>query len=300
MKYLVINEMSPDDWTYVEWQKNGIKAAILFKRVCKVLRAIRRYHLKSKLPLKSIWLGRWKKQISDLDVIVLHMSSLSLWIPKYINKQNPDLRIVAWYWNSVTDAINPEKIEGKCELWSFDPENCKKYNMKFNHQYYFKSLVKKDATIDKDLFFCGSDSGRGEKITKIYKELKQRGINADFRVVYPQYPGLPDEIKSDRLSYSEIVNGICSSKAIFELVREGQSGPTLRLMEAVFQGKKLVTDNKCVIEEPFYDSSKIFVLRDDNWNELVEFLNTDFEEYDGTIIDEYDVNGWIKRFGIKL
>lgn len=300
MKYIVVTEASKDDWAYNEWKRNGIVCDILFKRVGKLARAIRRLHIKSNIPYKSFWLGKWKKQLDSLDVIVLHVSSLTMWIPKYINTINPKVRVIAWYWNSVTSDTNPINLKGECEIWSFDPENCKEYGMKFNHQYYFKSLIKNDVTIDKDLFFCGSDSGRGERITNIYTELKKRGVNADFRIVNPQYQGIPDEIKSERMKYADISINICSSKAILELVRKGQSGATARLMEAVFQGKKLITDNKHVVDEPFYDESRIFLLDDNKWDDIVAFLNTPSKEYGDEIIDEYDVVRWISRFGIDI
>lgn len=300
MSYLVIDVSDPDNWTYIEWQRNGIESTVLFKSLCKIGRAIRRFHIKLNLPWKSIWLGEWKKNIINTDVIVLHISSLSLWVPKFINKINPNTRVIAWYWNSVTSAINPSRIQGKCEMWSFDITDCKKYGMHFNHQYYFKSLVMKDVIIDNDVFFCGSDSGRGELLSRIYEQLKKRGVKADFRIVYPEYTEIPQEIISDRLSYSEIINGIGSCRAILELVRNGQSGPTLRLMEAVFQGKKLITNNIHVLEEPFYDSSKIFLLKNDNWDELVDFLYAPYEAYDEELLDRYDVSNWLREFGITI
>lgn len=293
---LILTEAARDDWAYVEWKKNKIEAEIIFKKVNKPLRAIRRAWIKYQLPLTQIWYAKWKEQVKQADIIIVHMSYLTLALCEYLNILNPKARVIAWYWNCVDKTILPTNIRGNCEKWSFDIENCKDYHMRFNHQYYFKSFIKRTDKIIWDVYFCGSDVGRGEAIKQVYESCRKMNMKVKFSVVYPKSTNIPQEIISTRVSYDEIRKNIANSKAILELIRTGQSGATIRLMEAVFFGKKLITNNPYVKQEELYHEKNIFLLGERPIEELGDFLNSEFVPYDEKLLDQYDVRQWIQNF----
>lgn len=294
---LILVEAAEDDWAYREWIRNGIESRIIFKKQPKPIRAIRRFYIRSGLPFQNIWYSKeWKKSVKEAGLIILHINSLNMDMTAYINRLNPKARVIAWYWNSVSAHIRPTKLKGDCDIWSFDPENCKKYGMKFNHQYYFSSLADTSDKIMQDVYFCGSDSGRGKQITDIYDKLQKIGITSRFQVVYPQYGGLPKELISPPVSYDVIRKNIVGTKAILEIVREGQSGATVRTMEALFFRKKLITTNQSVVQEPFYDSRNIYLIKDGSLDGLKEFMMTDMKEFSQEYIDQYDVIQWVNNF----
>lgn len=297
-RFLILVEADEKDWAVVEWKKNNIETEIVFKSVNRFLRAIRRVYMHSFLPCKHIWYGAWKDKIKDYDCIIVHVTHLNMHIPKYINTVSKDTRVIAWYWDAVKAITHPKKIKGECEKWSFDRENCEKFGLNFNHQYYFKSLQCKNKEIKYDLCFCGTDSGRGEIIRKVYNTCKEMGLKLKFRVVYSNTHDLPEEILSKPVPYSTIQDDISESRAILELLRDGQSGSTIRMMEAVYDDKKLVTNNQSVKDEEFYDESRIFVLGERDICDLPSFLNERCLPYSEEVKDYYDVHSWIKRFGI--
>ena len=137
-------------------------------------------------------------------------------LPEYINKIDSDKRVIAWYWNSVNSQTNPVLLKGSCEKWSFDPDNCEQYGMMFNHQFYFKSLVIQESEITYDVYYCGSDSGRGRIITEFYTYLVQLGLNVKFQVVDPKFRRLPQEVISSFIPYDRIRENISHSRAILE------------------------------------------------------------------------------------
>lgn len=285
-----------EDWAYVAWKKNDIAAEIIFKRVNKVLRGIRRLWIRYHVPFALIWYRNWKHRICQANIIVFHVSYLTMDLAKYLNKINPHAKIIAWYWNSVSNLTLPVNIHGNCEKWSFDPENCKEYGMKFNHQYYFKSYIQTENVQIWDIYFCGIDIRRSENIMKVYRACKEQGIVAKFQVVDSKSDLYPREIVSPRVNYKEICENIASSKAILELVRKGQSGPTIRLMESLFFGKKLITDNLYVKDEEFYNEKNIFLLNERPISEMKDFLEEEFIPYNPELLDKYDVKQWLKNF----
>lgn len=296
-KTLIIVQTSPNDWAFNEWKNNDIPSYICFRNMNKVLRGIRRIWFQLHLPFSFIWLSPlWQIEIKNADMVIVHMSSLTMSLPKYINSLNPNAKVIAWYWNSVCKKTLPRNVKGKCELWSFDPEDCRMYNMFFNHQYYFKSLVKEPQKAEWDIFFCGSDSGRGEKLTHLYNEFVKFGLNVNFKIVYPKYEGIPSSIKSKPLDYKDIAEFNSKSKAILEIHRPGQAGATVRLMEALFYKKKIITNNPYVKNEPFYNEKNIFLLGEQPLASLKEFVNSDYDHSVDKFIDEFDLKKWLNHF----
>lgn len=295
-RVLLLVQTSPSDWAFNAWRDNGAEAQIVYMQAPKLLRVLRRVWVRARLPFQHIWYGDWRQSVQGSDTVIINMSSLLLGLPSYINKMNPNCRVIAWYWNKVTKDTHPSLVKGKAELWSFDPDDCERYGMKFNHQYYFNSLVRKSDTLEHDVYFCGSDSGRGEKLTALYDLFSSLGIRSKFAVVYPRYPCMPDEIKSGYVPYSKICNEISKSRALLEIVREGQSGPTIRQMEALFFGKKLITNNKHVVTEEYYTEENIFLLGERDWSALPEFISSPADERAFEVCPKYEFAAWLRRF----
>ncbi|MBR6123425.1 hypothetical protein IKQ19_07515 [Candidatus Saccharibacteria bacterium] len=284
-------------WAFQEYENNGACALELFNKANKVLRTIRYFWMRFNLPFISIWLSKeWVERIKDAETIIIQMSYLTMNLPKFINKRNPDARVIAWYWDIVKERTQPKDIKGKCELWSFDPADCKKYGMRYNHQYYFKTLIKKSECCKWDVFFCGSDCGRGKMLTDLYRKMLELNLKVNFKIVYPQDKNIPLETVSKLLNYEEIRECNLNSKAILEIPRPGQSGATLRLMEALFLNKKVITNNPNVKEEPFYREKNIFILGERSIDDLKSFVDSDYDHSSDEYIDKYDFNSWLRNF----
>jgi hypothetical protein len=88
-----------------------------------------------------------------------------------------------------------------------------------------------------------------------------------FRSIDPSY------ISFKPISKSDIINLYNQTNAIIDIESETQSGLTMRTIEVLASGTKLITTNPNIKKEWFYDSSTIFVL-DDASTDLSIFLNT--------------------------
>lgn len=82
---------------------------------------------------------------------------------------------------------------------------------------------------------------------------------ADKDVDYPtQYL----EVLHRSISYMEILELISQSRVIVDITKSNQVGITLRVLEAAFMGKKLLTNNKCVKELDFYNEKNMLIIDD--------------------------------------
>lgn len=298
-KIVILAECKKNDWTFKEWKKNNLEAYIIFSPVSKIFRAIRRLWMTIGLPRFDIWYSKeWFNKVKCADIVIIHsIATLFSTLPLYINKINPKAKVIVWYWNSVQNSLKPWNIKGSCEKWSFDPKDCTEYDLKYNHQYYFKSLIlPQNNHLEYDVYFCGLDANRGEMLMNIYNKLKNLGLNNFFQIVNSQYKGIPKNLKSQYRPYHDLIDNVSRSRCLLEVVKSGQSGATIRLMEALFNNKKIITTNKTVKEEPFYDSHNIFIIGERPDSELYDFVKSDYVNPGHKFIEEYDVKQWLSNF----
>ena len=83
---------------------------------------------------------------------------------------------------------------------------------------------------------------------------------------------------------------------MLEILKEGQTGATLRLMEALFFKKKIITTNKSVKDEPFYSPQNVFIVGERSISELETFIKSDYDASVDKYIDIYDVSSWMNNF----
>lgn len=300
---LFLVQTNENDWVYLEWKKNNINAEIVMKKFPKIVRAIRRLWFYLDLPFKSFWYSsKWKKNVNNYNNFIVHASSITMKVPEYILKKNEKAKIFLWYWNPVDKKTNPKKIKSEhIEKWTFDTDDAKKYNLNYNKQYYFASKnINKNKKIKNDLFFVGSDKGRGIYVNEIYSLLKEKGFKLDFNLVTKEKNKYNKEIISKFLSYDTILEKISESKGILEIVQKNQSGPTLRTLESLFFSKKLLTNNINLKNFDFYDENNILIIDIENIdryiNEITSFLKKPYRKIDEKIIIDYEFNNWLMRF----
>ena len=66
----------------------------------------------------------------------------------------------------------------------------------------------------------------------------------------------------------------------------------------MFLERKLITNNTDIKNYDFYNHDNIFILGEDNINEIKEFINKPYKKIDQDIIDYYDFDQWLNRFGV--
>lgn len=91
---------------------------------------------------------------------------------------------------------------------------------------------------------------------------------------------------------------ILDSEVLLDLNQKGQTALTLRGMEAIFFGKKLITNNVEVKKLDCFAENNILVIDPENIDiKLIrEFLDKDFQPYADDALMKYDYSSWIKQF----
>ena len=295
-------------------KNNGFDVFRIYKDISLPMKFLRRAHLYSDLNLYKYWFNEeWIKKISQFDTIFIHASIIKVPVVKFINNNFPNKRIILWYWNPVRKTLPMDYTKNlDCELWSFDPYDCKKYGLNYNTQFYFDISKLKDSESCRneiDVLFVGKNKGRLKKLLEIERKLENISLRTYFHIVENSkflkfisvnlYNKLNYKTKynfSESISYENVLELIFNSNSILDIVSKGQTGLTLRPLEALYAEKKLITNDINIKTYDFYNPNNIFVLEDNNFDKINDFLNKNYQTVDDKITEKYQFSNWIKRF----
>lgn len=267
----------------------------------RLMRAARRLHFRAGLPMKSVWFEPWDDLVDEADLVLVSASNLSVPATLYIRSRWPGKRIVAWYWNPSGPGTDPGILPPDvCESWSFDRGDCKKFGLSYNTTYSFRDIADFRSEDDTDFLFVGTNKGRARFLSLLAEELREHGFSFRFCIT-----GLSrDEISSypllepiEPISYEEILRLTGSARTVVELPQAGQTGASLRPLEALMMGKKTLSFSKDILAEPLYDPSRVLVLDDLDIGRIEEFMRTESRPASQELVDYYDFDQWIRRFG---
>lgn len=142
------------------------------------------------------------------------------------------------------------------KVLTFDPSDAEKYGWQYVNTLYSQFPVEQ-VEKESDLFYIGAVKDRLPACMELLKLstkygaefcLKLLGVNSQQRERLPS-----DVVLEKPLPYPETLSWLLSTKCIFDMTQQGQSGITLRYYEAVVFNKKLLTNNKNISKLPFYN-----------------------------------------------
>lgn len=280
--------------------KDYLKSSItddksLFKFILKIIR-----RLDAVIPIYSYFFGDWWKSILEYDRIIVFDYNATPQMMRRIRKRRPDAELLLWVWNTAPDNI--EEFKKYSKVYCFDSSSCERWNLLYNNQFYFFPdeeilEIQKNAKIVSDIYFIGADKGRFEVLEKLAKILSDMKLKYEFEVLSDKKIEKDSFIKilNKPKDYIDIIKKISRTRCILEIVKKEQDGISLRVLEALFLNKKLITNNQKIKEYDFYRKENIFVLGDDKIDNLKEFLNSSFYEISDDIKRNYSYEEWLRR-----
>lgn len=213
------------------------------------------------------------------------------------------------YYNNTIDfdgRNNPRNfVHLDCELYTFDHKDAKTYKITQKDYYYNcydKVSLYNNVSEINDIFFVGVDKGRLHKLIKVKKMLY------NYKCVYhivPQKHKRYNEMEKIYLSdchmpYEDVMKNVACCKCVLEIKEAGQSGLTLRAIEALYFRKKLITSDENIVFYPWYNSNNIFILKEGTTLEEIEkFFKKDYKELPNEMYTMYNPEYWLESFFIN-
>ena len=260
----------------------------------KVMRAV---FIRGNLPLQSFFFNpSVRRNNSKLIILVVGYLTTKNYL-NWVRGCHPDARLVLLYEDPIQGyVIRPDQIpDCGYEVWTFDPADAEKFGIHFVKGLYIAEGKKRRKTPVYDVCFFGKDKGRAEEILRLGDQLRELGLNPMFQI-------MPDtKIQMRRkpfyqpyVPFSRIRETMLNSRAQLDYLQQGQSGISLRTLECMYYGVKLVTNNPEIERYDIYHPDSVFLLGERPLEEMAAFLKTPFVKPAPDVWEQYTIEYWIK------
>ncbi len=265
------------------------------------LKILRKVHLSRKidyfihLPLKQIWMASKIPKLEDNEeycFIFIDSAPHGMdfqHLKRLRKKSKGRIKYLLFLFNPVelfkeNTLYNLNNMDYDYVL-SYDFNDSKKYGfIQYNAPYSI--IINNKSEINKDLYFICWNKGRLSSLHKIYQNSIDNNVKSTFRITgveesLQEYKG--QIIYNQRIEYDRVIQEILECNCIMDMISPGHSGVSTRYFEAVCYNKKLLTNNKNIVNLPFYNSEymKIYENPEDiDWDWVKERVNVDYH-YDG-------------------
>lgn len=249
-----------------------------------------------KLKQTEFVLNKISNDIQDVT-LVIDPAHFNHTILKEIRKKSK--KLIAYNYDSMVQLPLPsDKIAYFDEIYSFDKNDCEKYQFKFITNFIYIPKENIQPRFDLKVFTIQSKSqDRMHTINKIANELNRLSIkNYEFHIYGKPSNNANKNIIffNERISFDFFKNKMKNAEILLDLVRKGQNGLSFRIFEAMALQKKLITTNKNITQYDFYNPNNILVIDTDDISIPASFLNSKYEPLNEQIYQKYTLENWIQ------
>jgi hypothetical protein len=245
------------------------------------------------------------------DVLVIKGESLSVSSIHKLRAAFPQARFTLYFWDSYLNMPkdSTEKVPLFDSAFTFDPIDAQSdHRLRYRPLFFldeYANLPEVSRDIDV-LFFGTGHSDRFAVLNRLARALPQdvrferllyfpsRLIYAARHILYPSFWTAPrKEFIYKPLSKAAIKVLIARSKVIVDIERRVQNGLTMRTIEMLGAGKKLVTTNDKITGADFFSANNIAVIDRRHPKLDVTFLDSPYEPPHPNILRRYSLSGWL-------
>lgn len=299
-----LNQLGAQVFYFDERPKNSI----LMKGLLRVNRSL----VQKKI---TEYYKRIQSYIEDIDfdyLFILRGEVVPQWFIQQFVDNNPRCKKIFYTWDSFKNLNNPLEIIQYFDIkFSFDFNDALEFGLNFRPLFYndyFNKVEQKSNQYKYDLSFYGTaHSDRYQVCRKVIQQCDNYNLMT-YEFYYMQSKMVYlfkrffvkgfnkfafSKLKFIGLNKDQVLELFNNSKVILDINHPGQSGLTMRTIEAIGSGKKIITTNSEILNYIFYNPQNILVIDRSNPKIDLEFFLTDYVEVDRSIVDKLSISSWI-------
>ena len=184
------------------------------------------------------------------------------------------------------------------EVFSFEKEDCKKYNLKFATNWIYNNYnTKNNKPFKYKVFNIISKDKRLPILIRIAENLKSKDIKFKIFVYDKKFRKQKSNIEyiTNHISLLEVEEFTSRSQVLLDVNRKNQNGLTFRVFESIGLEKKLITTNLDIVNYDFYNPNNILVIDEKNPEIPSSFFESNYKRIPETIFNKYTLEGWVKN-----
>jgi hypothetical protein len=245
------------------------------------------------------------------DILLIKGDGMTTATLKKLRARAPDARVTLYMWDGVDNVPGVMQIAaGVDRRVTFDPIDAEALGWEFLPLFFRQTPHGSDPDTGMlwDWSFVGTiHSDRHRILSKLaaaHTEARWRihayVPNTLVRAAYAiRDPGLllpgPVPVTHSVLTATEVQEISALSRAIVDIQHPHQTGLTMRTIETLVAGSKLITTNQTLKLYDLYHPSRIAVLDRDDPRLDPDFLQMPFDPIPEDIVQSYHIDTWLAR-----
>lgn len=221
-----------------------------------------------------------------------------------LRKINTNAKFILYLWDDVARVKNFQSVSKYYDkIYSFDSIDCGKYSFNFLPLFYSKEC--EISTNEKEDDIYGSftlHSDRLNVIRQIIDRYPQYKVNFYVPVPKKAYLSAKNNNKFASsffhlrsLKYEDNIKNMQKTKAVLDIQHPTQTGLTMRTIESIGCGVKIITTNHRIKEYDFYSPDNILIIDRNNVTIPDYFLNDVYKKLPDNIYKKYSLNNWVQK-----
>lgn len=222
-----------------------------------------------------------------------------------LRADHPQARFVLYNWDSLTTHDFRPWLHHFDAAATFDVDDARALGISYLPLFAVPAFFAIDRAVPKDfdLYFVGAivTLARFDAIARLQAFCRDHGVRLKTHLRCS--PAIRLLISCKRrpipgltlapLDFSAIVDLMSRSRGVFDFANHRQSGYTMRFMENMCAGQKIVTENSRVLDEEFYRPDRFLVVRDLDFTAVPAFL--DLPVTSTLDVERFSVDSWARR-----
>ena len=245
------------------------------------------------------------------DVLVIKGEAFSAAALRRMRLAMPEARFTLYFWDSYRNMPkgSSDKVQVFDRSFTFDPIDARAdTRLTYRPLFYlpnFRQLA--EGQIDIDLLFLGTAHTDRYAVLNRLKATLPENVRFERILFYPSAtlfrirrildPRLWGARTKDfifkPLPMSRVTEFVSRSRIAVDVERAAQSGLTMRTIEMLCAGKKLVSTNAELARTDLYRPNNVAIIHRRNPRIEPDFLNSAFEPYPAALLERYSLAGWL-------
>jgi hypothetical protein len=227
-------------------------------------------------------------------VLFIQAHQFSLANMAALKAQHAQSKFILYNWDAVTTHDYRPYLGFFDKVFTFDPEDARRYGVHYLPLFCiapFQNLQKRGQD-QRAIYFVGNivSVQRYLALQQFKKYCQSVGVTfhcfmACSLLVLTRLLRkgiLPTDVSLRSIPHQDFIAMIENSTAVFDFANHQQSGFTMRTIENLCAGKKLITNNARITGEAFYSPDRILLIEDLDFSGLRQFMARDLALPDET------------------